>query len=191
MKLNWPAFSTRLTTQASVVIATVGLWTALALVGCEPLGGQGEEGGQRFSVSVSHETLTSGKVQTKMLDGGQYADIKEGTREALRDEQAFRSFWRRVHANGTSVPDRPEVDFQNRVVVAVVLGNRPNGGYTVDIQDVKGTSGTETIQVSFTETAPGDGCQTVQVLTSPYVMAAVNKNGEFIFEKTRATRTCG
>lgn len=169
------------------VVAVMGF---LCLSGCDRLGLQDEEGGPAFSVDVPHETLTSGSVQTEPLDSGQYAALKEGTRTVLRTEAAYRSFWQTVHASTSTVPERPDVNFRDQVVVAVVLGERPTGGYGVDLTSVKGSPDAEALRVTYTETVPED-CAVPQVLTSPYVLAAVDGDGEFVFESRETTGTCG
>jgi hypothetical protein len=171
------------------VAVAVALLMLLGLAGCETLG-VGDADGPSFTAPVTYSTLESGDVDTEPLDDGAYGDIKEGTRTVLRSEGAYADFWARLHANRSSVPERPEVDFDEQVVVAVVLGERRSGGYTVEIDDVSGTSGGDRLQVSYTETVPGDNCVVTLALTSPWVLAAVEADGDFSFAKDTETETC-
>lgn len=144
-----------------------------------------------FTTEVSTEALTTGAVNVDQIDKGQYGDITEGTRTVLRDEEAYASFWKRLHADRGSVPEPPSVDFEKRVVVAVVLGQRSNGGYGVRIDAVMASEKGGQMQVQFTETVPGGECPVTQALTSPYVLATVEAQDEnFTFERTEETRSC-
>lgn len=170
------------------------VFTALCLLvvpgGCDGITGATDEKPD-FSVEMATETLDTGAVNVDKIEGGQYGDIVEGTQDVLRDEDAYASFWERVHADRTPVPDRPEVDFDNKIVVAVVLGQRPTGGYGVGIDEVLTTENGGQIQVRFTEAVPGDECGTIQVLTSPYVLAAVEAQDEEVeFSGSEETRSC-
>lgn len=156
--------------------------------GCDEVGGQGKD---RFSTRIATQTLTTGAVNVDQIDRGQYGQIVEGTQRVLRDEEAFASFWERLHAGRDPVPDRPEVDFETRIVVAIVQGQRPTGGYRVEIDEVWASEDERQIQVQFTETVPGEGCAVTQALTSPYVLVAVEtKSEEVTFSGSEETRSC-
>lgn len=170
------------------------LGTALLLLvataGCDSVGNQ--EGNEtQFSEPVSFSTLSGGSVSVEQIDRGQYGSIVEGTQRVLRDENAYASFWKKLHADRSSVPERPEVDFGNQVVVAVVMGERSTGGYSIEVDEVLRSEDENQIQVQFTEKVPGDGCQVTQALTSPYVLATVSVQDEGVtFEGTEAERSC-
>lgn len=156
--------------------------------GCDEIGGQAED---RFSTRVATHTLTTGAMNVDQVDRGQYGKIVEGTQRVLRDEEAYASFWERLHTGRTPVPDRPEVDFENRVVIAIVQGRRPTGGYRVEVDEVWASKDEEQIQVQFTETVPGEGCIVTQAATSPYVLVTVEAQGEEVtFVGAEETRSC-
>lgn len=158
--------------------------------GCDGITGAAD-GDPDFPVEVAKETLDTGAVNVDEIDGGQYGDIVEGARDVLRDEDVYASFWERLHADRNSVPDRPEVDFENKIVVAVVLGQRSTGGNSVGVDEVLTTESGGQIQVQFTESVPGDECGVTQVLTSPYVLVAVEaQNEEVEFSGSEETRSC-
>jgi len=171
---------------------TILLTTLLLFVvgGCNGIvnGTDGETG---FTTDVATETLNTGAVNVDQIDQGQYGDIVEGTQTVLRDEEVYASFWKRLHADRRSVPERPRVDFDEEVVVAVVLGQRSSGGYSVAIDEALANDAGSQILVRFTETVPGDECGVTQALTSPYVLATVEAQEEdFTFDGSEETRSC-
>jgi hypothetical protein len=162
----------------------------LALTGCNGIG-NGPEDGPGVTTEVATETLNAGAVNVDQIDEGQYSDLVEGTQEILRDDDAYASFWKRLHADQDSLPERPAVDFEKRVVVAIVLGKRPTGGYGVEIDEVLAEEGGGERRVKFTEAVPGDECFVTQAQTSPYVLATVEAQDEpFTFEGSQETRPC-
>jgi hypothetical protein len=177
---------------AAAALAAICL--AALLGGCDSIvEATGEETGPAldFSVETATRTLDTGAVRVGEIDDGQYGDIIEGTRVVLRDEKTYASFWKRLHAGRRSAPDRPAVDFETHAVVAVVLGERLTGGHSVRIDGARSTEDREKLQVRFTESVPGDGCVTTQVLTSPYVLATVGARSEDVtFDGDEETRSC-
>jgi hypothetical protein len=162
----------------------------LALAGCIGVG-NGPEDGPAAAPEVATDTLNSGTASVDQIAEGQYSDLVEGTQEILRDDDAYASFWERLHANQESPPERPAVDFEERVVVAIALGKRPTGGYGVKIDEVLAEEGGGEMKVKFTETVPGDECFVTQAQTSPYVLATVEAQDEpFTFEGSEETRPC-
>ncbi|PSQ82850.1 MAG: hypothetical protein BRD30_13575 [Bacteroidetes bacterium QH_2_63_10] len=135
---------------------------------------------------------TTGQTQPLRCDAACRVVQKPLERTPLRiGVDAYASFWKRLHADQSSVPDRPEVDFEDTVVVAIVLGQRPTGGHSVEIDEVRATDDGGEMRVTFTETVPGDGCLVTQALTSPYVLATVEaQDEEFTFESSTKTRSC-
>jgi hypothetical protein len=162
---------------------------ATALVGCDGI--SDPETDPEFSKEVETETLDTGAVSLEEIDQGQYGAIADGTREVLQDQEAYTAFWRQLHAGETSVPDPPEVNFDAQIVVAVVLGQRPTGGYSVEVDEVLTTESGSPVQVQYTERIPGDGCVVQQVLTSPYVLATIEtQGGEVTFSGSEDTFSC-
>lgn len=178
-----PTLQVLITVAATLLLVVTG--------GCDSVPFFDGEETPEFSIQVAHESIQSGSVNVDQIDRGQYGDIVEGTRKVFRDEEAYASFWERLHADRGSIPSRPEVDFNSRVVVAIVLGERPSGGYGVEIDEVLTSENGEEIQAQFTEVVPGDDCVVTGALTSPYILVAVEaKGGAFSFSRSTETRSC-
>ena len=86
--------------------------------------------------------------------------ISESRRLVIRDANAWAQFWSEL-----AVGDRPSVDFNQDVVVAVAAGQRPTGGYEIAIDRVTQTNGELTVEV--VERAPSPNCMTTASLTQP------------------------
>lgn len=168
---------------ALLLFATFALFT----VGCDT----NDLSDPEFTVDVQFQTLSQEAVKTETLDEGQFGDILDGTEEVFRSEDAFASFWEKLHADKSSVPDLPSVDFETQAVVAIVAGERPSGGFTVEVDDVAATEDGTKMRVRFTETQPGDNCVVPQVLTSPYVVfSVVDNDADVRFSGETKTEPC-
>jgi hypothetical protein len=86
--------------------------------------------------------------------------IGESRRLVIRNANAWAQFWSEL-----GVGDRPSVDFNQDVVVAVAAGQRPTGGYEIAIDRVTQTNGGLTVEV--VERTPGPNCMTTASLTQP------------------------
>jgi len=92
--------------------------------------------------------------------------IGESRRLVIRDANAWAQFWSEL-----GVGERPSVDFNHDVVVAVAAGQRPTGGYEIAIDRVTQSDGRLTIDV--VERAPGPNCMTTASLTQPVDVVVV------------------
>lgn len=143
---------------------------------------------------LTFETIATDGIDLTTLDEGNYSSLFEGEQNVIRDPQSFATFWSRIYANRSSPPEPPAVDFSEKMVVGVVLGGRPNGGYRVEISEATHDQDDDLVRVSFTEYEPGSGCVATQALTSPYhivAMDAVSSDTQVEFVKTGTeTRSC-
>jgi hypothetical protein len=106
--------------------------------------------------------------------------IGESRRLVLRDVNGWDQFWSEL-----GVGERPFVDFNRDVVVAVAAGQRPTGGYEIMIDRVTQSNGQLTVEVL--ERTPGPNCMTTASLTQPVdvvvVPAAEAKSLSFLERK--------
>lgn len=92
--------------------------------------------------------------------------IGESRRLVIRDANGWAQFWSEL-----GVGDRPSVDFNRDVVVAVAAGQRPTGGYEIVVDRVAQSDGQLTVEV--VERAPGPNCMTTASLTQPVDVVVV------------------
>jgi hypothetical protein len=92
--------------------------------------------------------------------------IGESRRLVIRDANGWNQFWSEL-----GVGERPSVDFNRDVVIAVAAGQRPTGGYEIVIDRVTQTDGQLTVEV--VERTPGPNCVTSASLTQPVDVVVV------------------
>lgn len=68
---------------------------------------------------------------------------------------------------------KPNVDFDEKTVIAVVMGQKPTGGYSVSLRQLE--VGRDKIQFLVEELMPSSNCIVTQVITNPYQIIAIDK----------------
>ncbi len=106
-------------------------------------------------------------------------------REVIRDDGAYARFWASLGAG-----ERPSVDFNRDVVIAVAAGQRSTGGHAIAVNRVIRAG--QGLAVEVVETAPGTGCMTTQQLTQPVdvVVVAAADARTWSFSDVTRTRPC-
>ncbi|HEY0777913.1 MAG TPA: protease complex subunit PrcB family protein [Gemmatirosa sp.] len=133
---------------------------------------------------------TGGRVFTR-VHHAQASAYPEPAELAVASDTAWQAAWAALFPNlpaGKPVP--PAVDFGAEVVLLVAAGPRSTGGHDVRIDAVESDAGGGLV-VRYTVTAPGPGCMTAQVMTSPVdVVRAARPSGPVRFVARRAMTAC-
>lgn len=82
-----------------------------------------------------------------------------------------------------NLTDVPEIDFQANNVVALFMGQRNTGGFSISIGAVTLTDGLATVQII--ETAPQD--MATMAITEPYCIAKISKSNKVEFIRSAST----
>jgi hypothetical protein len=104
-------------------------------------------------------------------------------RVVVKDQKGWEEVWTGMEGNVNPKPETPKVDFDSRMVIAVFMGTRKSGGYSVKITSIE-QNGKVTVKVK--ESSPPPDAIVTMALTSPYHVVVVPKSDkpvEFINEK--------
>ncbi len=144
------------------MVGMLALASGVALVGCLPQdqGGQAPcpcpGGGGSQAIVVNFETV----------DQGERSGIRDERQVVVRDAQGWAALWAEHVAGRIPEPPVPEVDFTREMVIGYFLGERPTGGYFVEVQEIWVLESKVWVRVVVTSPRPGD--PVIQVLTQPY-----------------------
>jgi hypothetical protein len=120
-------------------------------------------------------------AEQPLADGfwsGDYAAGNDGSR-TVEDAQTWTALWRTL-----STAPAPAVDFKRSMVVAVFLGPRPTGGYSVEFAETKRLA--RSLMIRWRERAPEPGMSPPDGATSPYALKVMPRSDVPVrFEKTR------
>jgi hypothetical protein len=107
---------------------------------------------------------------TRTIEKGDQSNVDEAKQVLVRTDAEWTRLWQQHN------PDRPrpKVDFSKDMVVAVFMGSRPNAGFSTTITSAMAANGA--LVVRYTETTPGAGRVSAQILTFPYHIVAIAKS---------------
>ena len=117
-------------------------------------------------------TTTMTKTATdrsRTIEKGDQSNIDDGKQLLVRTEAEWAKLWQQHAADRP----RPAVDFSKEMVVGVFMGSRPNAGFSTSI--VSATAANGALIVRYTETMPGPGTVSAQILTFPFHLVAIPK----------------
>lgn len=95
------------------------------------------------------------------LARGADAPIDRRANYLIVSPEQFSDLWEMI---GATEP-MPDVDFSTYVVAAVFAGEKPNGGYDINVSSVTDAD-VRTVTVTLAE--PGGDCMFTQAITAPY-----------------------
>ena len=120
---------------------------------------------------------------------GAFSGIQEPRQEVITDKKSWEQFWSKHSRLTKPVAPLPEVDFTKEMVVAVTMGTKRTGGYSVEITSVATVDGK--LRITIKQGSPPPGAITIQSLTAPFHFVAAPKSDlkpEFIVETTPASK---
>ena len=115
-------------------------------------------------------------VQWEIIASGQQAvNVTRPTYRLVRDEAELRSLWNQLHGALLRVPPLPSVDFRRETVLVAMMGQRPTGGYSLDVRGVTIEGGDLFVDIVLVEPPPD--ALTTMALTSPWTVIRVLRGG--------------
>jgi hypothetical protein len=121
------------------------------------------------------------KVAFAVVTTGQFSGIESERLEVIRDPDDFSALWL-IHANGV----QPDIDFDQNMVVAAFLGERPTGGFTIAITEVEERG--DSLLVKVRATFPGDNCIVTQAFSQPHQIITMAQTEKMVVFSTDVER---
>ena len=110
-------------------------------------------------------------VDVKSVNKGYGSGVREPQQSLIRTQAEWLELWRKHTNDFNATP--PTIFFDQEVVAAVFLGEKPTGGY--DITIVRAERSDEELIIYYREKAPAPGSILVQVFTQPFHMVRINR----------------
>ena len=122
-------------------------------------------------------------VPIRSLAKGVFSGIRDAKQEIVRSTDDWEKLWKQHAVSAGAAAKVPDVDFTKEMVVAVTMGMKRTGGYSIEIVSVDVAE--KTLRISVRKRSPPPGALTVQALTAPFHFVAVPRNDlkpEFVEE---------
>lgn len=122
-------------------------------------------------------------VEFEVLETPNYSPPADRSMDVVRSEQEWQELW----ADSDAEP--PAVDFEQKTVLAVHMGEQSTGGHAIGVTKVTVVDGTVVVDVEAV--SPGEGCFVTQALTRPYQMVTISATDRPVaFNVVEETRQC-
>jgi protease stability complex PrcB-like protein len=128
----------------------------------------------RVSATEPFDKSTT-RVPFKTIAKGVRSGIREPSQIGIRSQSDWLKLWRQHGSTSTTPAPVPNIDFDKEIVVAVFLGERPTGGYAVEISSAEVTDASLTVFVK--ETSPNPGAIVTQGFTQPFHIVRIETAG--------------
>lgn len=129
------------------------------------------------------------RVRTEPLAASPYSRLEQTARVVIRDQAEWERYRELLALPSGGGVSTPVVDFERDMVILVAMGQKPSGGYDIEVSQV--VTGDTLLSVTVTETAPGRSCMTTQAFTAPALAVRLARyQGQVRFMETKRTREC-
>lgn len=120
-------------------------------------------------------------VVVRELAHGQQSGHTQEERLVFTSQQEWEAFWH-AHDDGMAQEGPPEVDFDAERVVAVTMGERPNGCYAIKVPEARLSADAQETWVNVTSRVPGPDEMCTQQIVHPYHFVAIpDDRSEVVF----------
>lgn len=139
-----------------------------------------EEDVDKIIQLISVREITGEKVDFKELNKGLYSEILQREIRVLKSSQEWANLWNEMFPTEMIVP----VLDDDRMIVAVFMGEQNTGGYSTEITEIRETDDGMVFFVE--ETFPGENCAVTLAMTSPFYIVELEKSDkqvEFVYSR--------
>ena len=126
------------------------------------------------AATESNPTATNA-VAFQTVAKGFRSGVIEATQIVVRTQAEWNTLWQKHSSIEPKPSQAPVIDFSKELVIGVFLGQKPTGGYDVEIVSVEPNDGT--LMVSFREKSPQPGAILTQAFTQPFHIVRIGING--------------
>jgi hypothetical protein len=118
----------------------------------------------KLTVDVSFQTVVKGSR----------SGIREPLQIVIRSQTEWDALWKKHVSIEMNPPPPPAIDFNKQIVIGVFLGEKPTGGYDVEIIRAEQTDGA--LVIHYREKNPPPGGIVIQSLTQPFHIIRVARD---------------
>jgi len=110
-------------------------------------------------------------VPFSTLAKGLASGVAQPTQIVVRTQSDWAALWSRHMRTQIAPPAPPPVDFSRDMVVALFMGERPSGGYAIEVTRIDRTD--SGLSVHYRTRQPDPAAMQAQALTQPFHLVAL------------------
>jgi hypothetical protein len=99
--------------------------------------------------------------------------MKEMDNKLITHVNEWRAIWKKISADQTPQPALPQVNFDEKTLVACFMGEQRSGGFRIEIQSLSCEG--KNFDAKLIHHEPGRNCLLTMALTQPFLVVAIDK----------------
>src|SRR4030095_2763552 len=119
-----------------------------------------------IEIAAQGSSKSQSPIPFQTVARGSRSGIRESLQTVARSQSEWEALWQKHGSAQSNPPSLPPVDFGNEIVVAIFLGEKPSGGYGIEIIGAEPSDGA--VIISFNEKGPRPGDIQIQAFTQPF-----------------------
>ncbi|HEU4389370.1 MAG TPA: protease complex subunit PrcB family protein [Blastocatellia bacterium] len=123
-----------------------------------------------LAIGVAPAQELTSQLSLETLAAGQYSLQTAKANYVIVSRDQLKELWERARPLGSPLP---EVDFSQKIVIAVFQGQTPSGSIRVSVTQVDKVG--KRLGVHVRETLPGRGCPNTPDLGAPFHVVAIDR----------------
>lgn len=114
-------------------------------------------------------------IDTKFetVDKGDYCAIDNFSHYIAKNPKDMELMWKEMHSRRSPQPELPTVNFGEEMIIGLYAGEKPHGGYGLEITRLVETE--DALEVHVVEKTPEPGMVYTQALIHPYHLVKTTK----------------
>lgn len=120
----------------------------------------------------------SSEVPFSVLSEGNNGGFEQDTLLLIRSSEEMQAGWKKLFSNFVEQPDMPSVHFANQMVVILSMGEKNNGGYSIEVSKV--VEKELQLAVFANYISPGQNCIVAEVISYPFVVISIPKKDKLV-----------
>lgn len=113
-------------------------------------------------------------VEFNVIKSGTNGGFTKKYNEVITSNEDFQKTWDRAFINMTEKSPLPEIDFENKMLILVTMGEQNSGGHKIEVSGVNVAP--DGVGISILETKPGKKCMSTSAMTYPYQIVEISKS---------------
>jgi len=127
-----------------------------------------------LTAAAEDKPAATRQIPFQTIAKGTRSGVSEAGQVIVRTQAEWNALWQKHSSMESSPSQAPAIDFNKEIVIGIFRGQKPTGGYDVEITSVERSNGT--LIVSFREKSPQPGAVLTQAFTQPFHMVRIEIN---------------
>ena len=124
-------------------------------------------------INKNTNPLLQNIIAFELLAQDFYGGMTESKFMVIKNEKTLDTIYNLINEGKTPVLKMPVINFEQETVLALFLGEKNSGGYSIDVEQIMNVN--DKVNVAYKITSPKAGEMVISVMTQPYCIIKIPK----------------